>query len=64
MIQGSLYENKHDLKLLANYHDMYSAISDALNDIRSRLKHEFLSDDEELFLIRLKENLWIEGIDL
>lgn len=64
-IEGCPYEDRSELKLIFHASDMYSAIFDALQEIRSRLKHdENVSEDEERFLERLRETLWVEGIEL
>ena len=64
-ISGCLYEERHDLKLYAHATEMYLAISHARELIRNRLKHsDDVSDAEDKFLEELKEELWVEGIDL
>lgn len=49
------------IKIYAHAMDMYLAITDARQVIRSRLKHDGVSEDEERFLRRLEEELYIES---
>ena len=49
------------IKIYAHALDMYLAITDARQLIRTRLKHECVSQDEERFLRRLEDELYIES---
>lgn len=49
------------IKIYAHAMDMYLAITDARQLIRTRIKHECVSEEEERFLRRLEEELYIES---
>ena len=62
--EGNIFEDSDTIKILTHAVDIYSANSDAKNEIRSRLKHASgVTDSEEHFLERLLELLYIEGVE-
>lgn len=63
--EGEMYEDDETMKIILHATDMYSAMHDARQRIRSRLKYEEnVSDEEEKVLEELREILWIDGLDL
>lgn len=64
--EGEMYEDDEAMKTILHAGDMYSAIWDARQEIRTRLKHYDgpMSDEEVKFLEQLQETLWVEGINL
>lgn len=63
--EGELYEDQDTMKIITHAMDLYCAISEARNEIRSRKKYaENVTDEEYTFLERLQEILWIEGVEL
>ena len=54
------YEDRDEIRLLVNAGKYYSAVEEARNMIRFRLKYEEgISEAEEKFLERLSEELYI-----
>jgi hypothetical protein len=63
-IEGDFFEDREEMELMIHSRDLYCKITDADNAIRNRLKHhDNLSDDERLFLEKLREALYIRYLD-
>ena len=63
--EGEINDDREEILMLAHVTDMYSAIFDAKNEIRSRLKYgEGISDEEEKTLEAIREHLYIGGLDI
>ncbi len=62
-ITGCPYEDRQDLAIFSHAQDMQYAISEARNMIRQHLKNNDVSDAEWEFLMRLQDELFVEGID-
>lgn len=64
--EGEMYQDDEAIKIIVHAADMHSAIWDARQEIRSRLKHYDgpMSDEEVRFLEQLQDTLWVEGIGL
>jgi len=63
--EGEMYEDDESMKIILHASDMYSAMHEARQAIRSRLKYgEGVSDQEEKTLEEIRELLWIDGLDL
>ena len=64
-IEGDYYEDRQELKQLASLSDIFSAIYDAREMIRKRLKYsdDPISDSEFKLLEEISECLNIKGLD-
>jgi len=63
--EGDFYEDKGNFQAIILSHKMASAIYDARNVIRHKIKYsEDLSDEEMLTLDRIDEALCVEGLDV
>ncbi len=63
-IKGDLFEESETFKIFNSAQEMHSALWDGLQTIRSRMKHEQISDEEYEFLERLREDLHVTGIEM
>jgi len=62
--EGDYIEDDEMLKWVMHAGDLHSAVWEARQEIRSRLKHgENVSNDEERLLERLQEILYVNGLD-
>ena len=61
-VSGDSYEDRQDINIYVHAHDLYCATVDALDLIRTRLKHEEPSEEEEEFLEKIREALYLPGI--
>jgi len=62
---GEVYDDSDEFKMLVHAPDMYLALCDGIQEIRSRIKHgDNVSDEEERFLESLRETLYVEGVGL
>lgn len=62
-VSGCPYEDADSIKIFANALDIYSALSDAKAEIRSRMKWEDISEKEYAFLEELQNILYVEGLE-
>ncbi len=49
------YEDKDELIILQNAHRLYSHLWDIDQELRARMKHGDISDNEDVFLERLRD---------
>lgn len=56
-LEGDFYEDMEDLKTFVQFRDMICIIHECKQIIRSRLKHETPSEEEEKTLDRLSAEL-------
>lgn len=63
-VSGCPYEERDMLKVFAHAIDAASALGEAREEVRSRLKWgENLTDEEVRFLETLQETLYVEGME-
>ena len=63
-VKGCPYEDQESLKIFAHAMDISSALWEARNMIRERLKWgEGISEQEVDFLEKLQEELYVDGIE-
>lgn len=63
--EGDLFEENETMKTIMHSFDLASAIIDAREIIRTRLKWgEGVSDQEEKILEEIRDALYVEGINL
>ena len=62
--EGDYIEDDELFKWIIHAGDLHSAVWDARQEIRSRLKYgEGVSNDEERVLEKLQEILYVDGLD-
>lgn len=60
---GDVYEDREFIDIQMRAHDLASAVEDARNTIRNRLKHcEGVTEQEATFLEEIRDILYIEGL--
>ncbi len=57
-------EDQDQLLILANSNRMYAAISNAKNEIRYMLKYEKIDEVTENCLEKIRQSLYIDGLDI
>jgi len=64
-VEGCPYEDSSSMKIFAHSLDMYCALCEIREQVRSRMKWgEGISDDEYKFLENLSDDLYVEGIEM
>jgi len=64
-VEGCPYEDASSMKIFAHSLDLYCALCEVREQVRSRLKWgENLSDDEVRFLENLSDDLYVEGTEM
>lgn len=63
-LQGDAHEDRDAMLTFMHTMDLWSAVWDARQEIRTRIKHgQNISTQEEKLLKRLQEILYVEGLE-